>query len=336
MSTGALVLAGDVGGTKTDLALYPVAPDAPPVREARYASADFRGLPEVLREFLKGEKVAAAAFGLPGPVIDAKVVTTNLPWKVVDAATLLPEIGTPHVQLLNDLETTALGALRLPAASLKVLNAGKPRDGNRAVIAAGTGLGQAFLYWDGEAHRPSATEGGHVDFAPLDEREDALLRFLRRKIGGHVSYERIVSGPGLFHLFDFLDRDQKRHVEPLLREKLAAEEDRAAVIGQAGVDGSSPVCEEAVELFVRIYGAQAGNLALTVMATGGVYVGGGVVNKLLPRIEAGGFMDGFVAKGRYQQLMSEIPVKVILDPACSRHGAAVAARALLAPGRAAP
>lgn len=325
-----MILAGDVGGTKTDLALY--TDEALPVlvREATYSSTAYRSLSEVLRAFLGGkEKVSAAAFGIPGPIIDERVVTTNLPWKIVQIEDVVEELGGAKVRLMNDLETTAQGALHLPVDQLKALQPGIARRGNRAVIAAGTGLGQAFLHWNGARHTPSATEGGHTDFAPLDEREDAMLRFLRRKFGGRVSYERVLSGPGLFNIFDFLDRDQKRPVDSAIRTALAETADPSAVIGQAGVAGTCPTCVEALEIFVRIYGAQAGNLALTVMATGGVYLGGGIVGKILPKIAAGGFMDGFLAKGRYRSLMSEIPVWAILNPSASRIGAAMAARDLL-------
>ena len=322
------LLAADVGGTKTDLALYET--DASGglrvVRETILASASFTRFAEVAREFVKGDTVDAAAFGIPGPVIDDRVITTNLPWRI-EGDELRTALGTNRVRLMNDLETTALGALHLPAEQFRVLNPGKPRQGTIAVIAAGTGLGQAYLFWDGTKHLPAGTEGGHVDFAPRDEREWELLRHLRKKFG-RVSIERVVSGPGLWNIFEFLTDEKKMPVDAAVAEALRAGADRSAVVGKAGVDGSCATCVEAVETMIRLYGAQAGNLALTVMATGGVFIGGGIIGKLLPRV-TGGFMQAFRAKGRYESFMDDLPVKVILDPRASRLGAAIAARALL-------
>jgi glucokinase len=354
------VLAGDIGGTKTALALYAVArPEEPatrsrytlapatppegdvaprqltPLREASFESSHYAGLEEVLRAFLAtgSELVAAAAFGIAGPVVDDAVTTTNLPWRIEGAA-LARMLGfanryrsSSRLRLMNDLEATALGALSLPPGDVLTLNGGTARSGNRVVIAAGTGLGQAILFWDGARHRPIATEGGHVEFAPRDDREAALLAFLHRTFT-HASYERVVSGPGLANIFRFLDEDLRRPVAPAVRARME-HEDAGTVIGEAGVAGSCPACAEAVEIFLAAYGAQAGNLALTAMATGGVYVGGGIVTKLLPKITAGSFLRSFTAKGRYTRLMTEIPVHVILNPRTALLGAAQAARALL-------
>ncbi len=270
--------------------------------------------------------IAAAAFGIAGPVVDDAVVTTNLPWHI-RASSLREKLGTPHVRLLNDLEATAYGALVLPPDKLQVLNPGVARTGNRAVIAAGTGLGQALLFWDGRRHVPVATEGGHTDFAPRDEVEHDLLRWLERKYDGHVSYERTVSGHGLANIFSFLDEHCGMPVAHETRRRLA-NEDPAAVIGTLGVSGECATAVAAVERFVAIYGAQAGNLALTVMATSGVYVGGGIVNKLLPAMTSGAFVKAFVAKGRYEKLMREIPVWIIRDPDAGLYGAASVAAAL--------
>jgi len=324
------VLAGDIGGTKTNLAVYSLQGLERPslVREASFPSKDYDGLGSVVREFLAAgdQKLAAAAFGIAGPVIDDAVATTNLPWKV-DARQLARQLGCERVRLMNDLETTAYGAMILAPEDLHTLNAGVERAGNRAIIAAGTGLGQAFLLWDGTRHRPSGTEGGHVDFAPRDDKEAALLGFLRRQYP-RVSYERVVSGPGLVNIFRFLTEALGRPVDQALRERMRTE-DPSAVIGDAGVAGSCPTCVEAVEMFVAVYGAQAGNLALTVMALGGVYVGGGIVTKLLPKMTAGAFVRAFTAKGRYAGLMKEIPVRVILNPKTAQLGAAEAARTLV-------
>jgi glucokinase len=302
------VLAGDVGGTKTDLAVYRVegAETVTRHREGSFPSQDYAGLEELVREFLgdHDEGIDAAAFGVAGPVLEGRVTVTNLPWKV-EAASLARAIGCPEVRLMNDLESTAYGALFLDSEHLLTLNEGIARRAHRCVIAAGTGLGQAILFWDGARYRPAATEGGHVDFAPRNEREMGLLRFLLQRYD-RVSYERVLSGPGLLNIFDYL-------IEA---------EDPGAVVGEAGVSGACATCREAVDLFASLYGAQAANLALSSMALGGVYIGGGIVTKLLPRIQSGGFMESFTFVGRFESLMAETPVQVILDPKTSLLGAA--------------
>ncbi len=330
------VLAGDIGGTKTNLALYALAgrEALSLVREASFPSIQYAGLEEVLADFFAGEvspeprlrssgpdtTIAAGAFGIAGPVLDGRVEATNLPWKV-EAPDIRRAIGGGPVQLMNDLEATAYGALFLPADEILTLNAGTPRQGNCAVIAAGTGLGQAFLFWDGQGYRPVATEGGHVDFSPRNDKEVALLHFLRKQHKGRVSAERVLSGPGLVSIFHFLCQVFHRPVAEALRARLQTE-DAAAVIGQAGVTGSCQTCAEAVDMFVSLYGAQAGNLALTVMSVGGVYIGGGIVTKLLPIMNAGGFMQSFTDKGRFGQLLRDMPVRVILNPKAAQVGAA--------------
>ncbi|MCC6766752.1 MAG: glucokinase [Deltaproteobacteria bacterium] len=327
------VLAGDIGGTNSRLALYETGAGGPTlVRGATFPSREHAGLEDVIARFLDDGAAAvpitAAAFGIAGPVVDDAVAATNLPWHI-RGTSLRTRLGTPHVRLLNDLEATAHGALALPPEKLLALNAGVMRPGNRAVIAAGTGLGQALLFWDGARHVPVATEGGHADFAPRDEVEHDLLRWLERKYDGHVSYERAVSGHGLVNIFGFLDEHCRMPVAPETRRRLERE-DPAAVIGELGVAGTCGTAVTAVERFVSIYGAQAGNLALTVMATSGVYVGGGIVNKLLAAMTGGSFVRAFVAKGRYERLMREIPVWIIRDPDAGLYGAAHVAAALAA------
>ena len=302
------VLAGDIGGTKTNLALYAV--EEPQrivlVREASFPSADYDGLDGVIGDFRQAgqESIAAGAFGIAGPVLDGKVVATNLAWEV-EASNLSKILGGFKVRLMNDLEATAYGALFLADEEIYVLNVGNPRRGNCAVIAAGTGLGQAFLFWDGHRYIPAATEGGHVDFSPRDEKEVKLLRFLKKQYHGRVSYERVLSGPGLVGIFRFLDQGLNRSTRTEIRARMQAE-DPAAVIGEAGVSGTCGVCTEAVDMFVSLYGAQAGNLALTVMSVGGVYIGGGIVTKMLSKMTSGLFMDAFVDKGRFAQLLRDI------------------------------
>lgn len=327
------ILAGDIGGTKTTLAIYSIEAGEKPqqmfvVREASFPSTHYSGLEAVIKEFLQSgqEQVAASAFGIAGPVLDGEVITTNLPWRVTTVG-VAQAVGCDQVRLMNDLEATAYGALFLPPDNIHTLNVGTPRRGNCAVIAAGTGLGQAFLFWDGKRHRPVATEGGHADFAPRDEQETGLLHFLTKRYA-RVSYERLLSGPGLVNIFHFLDQALHKPVAPSVRERMRTE-DHAAVVGEAGTTGLCATCEEAVDIFLSLYGAQAGNLALTVMGIGGVYVGGGIITKLLPRLTTSSFLRSFLAKGRYAQLMAEIPVYIILDPRTSQLGAAQAARELL-------
>jgi glucokinase len=324
------ILAGDIGGTKTNLALYVVeqSTHVALVREASFASKLYAGLDAVIEPFLKvgNEPVSAAAFGIAGPVLDGVVLATNLPWKV-EADHLAKIVGCSRIRLMNDLETTAYGSLFLPPHEIQALHPGKTRYGHRVVIAAGTGLGQAFLVWDGARYWPVATEGGHADFAPTTEKEIGLLQFLKRKLT-HVSYERVLSGPGLVNIFEFLDQHLHQPVVPVVRQRMMSE-DPAAVIGQAGVENLCPTCVEAVDIFLNIYGAQAGNLALAIMGLGGVYVGGGIVLKLLDKFSSGAFMSGYLAKGRYAEFMAEIPVRLILNEKTSQFGAAHAARELL-------
>ncbi|MGD9765680.1 MAG: glucokinase [Candidatus Binatia bacterium] len=324
------VLAGDIGGTKTNLAIYALAEHGKlaPVREASFPSREYQRFDDVVAAFLPGahERIAAAAFGIAGPVLGGVVQVTNLPWRIESAA-LGHAMGCPSVRLMNDLEATAFGALSVGADQLVTLNTGQPRLGNRAVIAAGTGLGEALLFWDGKRYHASATEGGHVDFGARDERERELLRFLSRQYG-RVSWERVLSGPGLHNIFRFLDEEVGRSVPPAVRERMARE-DPSAVIGELGVSGGCPVCVEAVELFVSLYGSQAGNFALTAMAVGGVYVGGGIAPKLLPKLQDGRFKASFVAKDPHRAWLEQVPVHVLLDPKTSLLGAAYAAAELV-------
>jgi glucokinase len=328
-----LVLAGDIGGTKTDLAIYSVSPAGrrhalAVVREATFASRRYKGLDKVVSEFLAigGERIRAAAFGIAGPVLGDRVKTTNLPW-LIRRTSLTRLLATNRVRLMNDLEAMAYGGLSLPPRQIHRLARGKRREGTVAVIAAGTGLGQAFLFWDGERHHPVATEGGHIDFAPRNDKELALLVYLQKKFS-RVSYERVLSGPGLVNIFSFFDGELGHPVSPRVRERLKTE-DPAAVIGEAGVAGSCPTSAEAVETFLSLYGAQAGNLALSVMALGGVLVGGGIAVKLLPKMVNGVFMSSFRDKGRYRDFMSTIPVSVLMNRKTAVLGAAHAAAELL-------
>ena len=323
------ILAGDVGGTKSNLALYAVAGDGPiaPLRAASFHSAEFPGLEPIVAAFLAdgGERVAAAAFGIAGPVVGGVVQVTNLGWRV-EAEALARAIGGARVRLMNDLESTAYGALYAAADQVCTLQAGAPREGNRAVIAAGTGLGQGLLVWDGRRYQPAATEGGHADFGPRDARQDALCAWLRPRLG-RVSYESVCSGLGLRHLFDFLVEGCGRPVDAAVLARVQRG-DAGAVIGELGLTRRCATCAETLELFVDIYGAQAGNLALAGMAVGGVYVGGGIAPKLLPLLRAGAFVAAFLDKAPHRALLEGIPVHVLLDPKTALLGAAHAAAEL--------
>ena len=330
---GQCVLAGDVGGTKTNLAVYARDDRGALVllREATVHSREAASLDAVVAAFLRegGETIAAAAFGIAGPVLGGVVDVTNLPWHV-EARSVARAIGCPGVRLLNDLETTAYGALFVEAREILVLSPGEPVPGNRAVIAAGTGLGEGLLFWDGARYHPSATEGGHVDFGPRDAREEALLRFLRPRVG-RVTWERVVSGPGLHHLFTYLVEGEGRTPSDAVRARLSRE-DPSAVIGEVGVAGGCAVCVEAVDLFVSLYGSQAGNLGLATLAVAGVYVGGGIVTKLLPKVTAGAFLRAFLDKEPHQALMRRMPLAVILTPKASLIGAAHVAAEMVSTG----
>jgi glucokinase len=320
----AMILAADVGGTSSRIGVFQVDHGRlRPVIEEVYASGEHRGLEEIVRAFLSTHRpqVDRACFAVAGPVIGARSEAPNLPW-TVDARALARVLNLPTVGLLNDLEANAHGIPGLLDEAFLVLNAGSPgATGNRAVIAAGTGLGEAGIYWDGREHRPFAGEGGHTDFAPRTDLEVELLLHLRRTLGPHVSWERVVSGPGLAAIYGFL-RDSGRGVEPSwLRDALEAG-DPPAVISRAAQDGTSELCARALDVFVSAYGAEAGNLALKVLATGGVYLGGGIAPKIAETLTRGTFMDAFVAKGRLKRLLEAIPVRVILNDRAALLGAA--------------
>ena len=319
-----MILAGDVGGTKTQLALFSVR-DGKLRREKEqtFASQEYLGLGTVLQDFLGNHPtpVETACFGVAGPVVDGKVKTTNLPW-LIDSQEIGRTFQLKSVALLNDLEAGAYGIFTLEPHELFVLNEGETgRRGNKALIAAGTGLGEATLYDDGRDYHPSASEGGHGDFAPTDETQIDLLRGLIKKFG-HVSYERVVSGPGIKNIYDFLRASGRLEEPDWLKQKISAADDPSVVISQEGLAGSSAICMEALNLFVSVYGAEAGNLALRTKSTGGVYIGGGIAPKILAKLKDGPFMHAFLDKGRYRELLSEMPVRVILNPQAALQGAA--------------
>jgi len=327
------LLAGDIGGTKTLLQLFeqPVGGAAPqPLRRARYHSAEWPGLAELVNHFLQGEgDVAAACFAVAGPVThtadgDEHVRLTNLPWRLEGGA-LSAATGLPAVRLINDFEAVAFGIEALQPEELATLQDRPPEAGApAAVLGAGTGLGVALLLPGPEGYRPWATEGGHVDFAPTDDLQAELLAELRGSLG-RVSVERLLSGPGVVAIYRFLAARTPGS------RPLPTEEDPAAAIARMADDNPRSTAARALDLFIDIYGAQAGNLALTTMARGGLYLAGGIAPKQLHRLQNGRFLAAFHDKGRMRPLLESLPVKVILNPEVGLLGAARAAARITAP-----
>jgi glucokinase len=318
-----MILVGDVGGTHVRLACARAQRHVIDLdRIEIYTSHVFSGLHEIVRTYLKGSAlgIESACFGVPGPVASGRCAITNLPW-LVDGQELGQALGIPSVRLLNDLEATAYGVIGLGPQDVLTLSPGRDNaQGNRAVIAAGTGLGQAGLFWDGTRHHPFATEGGHTDFAPRTDQEWRLLTFLRGQYG-RVSVERVVSGPGLRTIFQFLVQDTQA-VLPDWYTQADSSCDCSALITQQAMAGSDPVAAAAVRLFISLYGAEAGSLALKLMARGGVYIAGGIAPKILALIQEGTFLESFWDKGRMRELLEGTPVYVVLNSACALIGAA--------------
>ena len=318
-----MILAGDIGGTHTRLAFLEEREGRlTAVAEETFASREHASLEAALRKFIAAHSfpIGCACFGIAGPVRHGRCDATNLPW-VVDSGVVAREIGLKRVGLINDLEANAWGIAVLETKDFVALNEGAPGAlGNAAIISAGTGLGEAGLYWDGTTHRPFATEGGHTDFAPRNRLEMDLLEYLLKEFP-RVSYERVVSGPGLLNIYRFL-RDTGRGEEPGWLAQRMRGEDPAAVISQAALDGESDLCAQALDLFVSLYGAEAGNLALKVMATGGVFLGGGIAPRIIRKLEEPAFLNAFTAKGRMKPLLQAMPVRVILNDKTALLGAA--------------
>ena len=327
-----LVLAGDMGGTKTVVACFSTE-DGPcrPMHEKSYRTNDmpsFRALIEDYLAHLGHREIAASCFGVPGPVIDGRAeVVVNVQW-TVDSRDIGEALGHARVDLVNDLVAMGYGVLVLPEEGLATLSEGEPEPGaNRALIAAGTGLGHGILIHDRGRWIPVPSEGGHVDFAPGTEMEIDLLRYLWN-IYGRISLERVVSGPGLYAIYQFL-RETGRGVEPdWLREEMK-ETDPSSLVSKYGLHDEDSLCAQALDLFVQMYGTGAGNFALATLARGGVYLGGGIPPKILPRLMNGRFMEGFTNKGRLSGFVRQIPVKVILEPKAPLYGAAKRAMELL-------
>jgi glucokinase len=319
-----MLLAGDIGGTKTDLAIF--SPDKgpqEPLAESTFRSAAYPGLEAMVREFMKqvAWEVDRASFGVAGPVIQNRVEVTNLPW-TVDAQGLREELGLSSVLLLNDLAAVANGVPYLRPDEVQTLKEGRrDPDGAIAVIAPGTGLGEAFLTWDGQRYQPHASEGSHVDFAPSNPRQMQLLRYLWPRFE-HVSYELVCSGMGIPNLYAYFKNGGYAEEPGWLTEQLARAKDPTPVIVNAALERKCELCVLTLDTFVSILGAEAGNLALKVMATGGVYLGGGISPRILPALEQGAFLEAFHHKGRLGDVLVDVPIHVILDPDIALFGAA--------------
>ena len=348
-----MILAGDIGGTKVNLALFDWKTErVEPERERTFASSDFETFEDILEEFLKppereeeeegyqssedeqprslseeegarGLPIEAACFGVAGPVVDNRSRTTNLPW-TLDGDQIAKKFDIPYVRLLNDLEAKAYGLFHLRPDELEVLNPGSPPRTKHAMglIAAGTGLGEAVFFWDGARYQPMPSEGGHADFAPNSDLEIELLRHLRTNYL-HVSYERVLSGSGLQAIYEFL-RDTKRNEPTWLAERLKVG-NGPPIIAEAGLKKQADIATQALDLFASIYGAEAGNLALRSMALSGIYLGGGIAPKILSKLKDGTFMRAFTAKGRYKRFLSAIPVRVVMNQKAALLGAAAVA-----------
>ncbi len=318
-----MILTGDVGGTSTRLAFFTVEDGRLNlVVEKDYPSRRHKSLDEIVREFVSHHRLAIeyACFGIAGPVQHGRVETPNLAW-VVDQETITRELRIQSAWLINDLLANTYGIPALEEKDFAVLNAGSPdASGNAAVISAGTGLGEAGAYWDGKHYHPFACEGGHADFAPRGRVEIDLLRYLLERFG-HVSWERVVSGPGLRNIFDFL-RETGRGEAPAWLIAEMEGSDSSAVISQAALEGKSELCVQALDLFISCFGAEAGNLALKFLATGGVFVGGGIVPKIIRKLNGQTFINAFTEKGRFKHLLEVIPVRVILNDRAALLGAA--------------
>jgi glucokinase len=322
-----MILAGDVGGTKVHLALYDFTNGKLTYsRDHRYPAKEYSGLEVIVKEFLANDKPSAACFGVPGPVRDGRLRLTNLPW-TLDSRQLSAGLGIDHVFLINDLEANGYGVAELAPEQIFTLSEGDASQmGNRALIAAGTGLGEGLLIWNGKSHTPYPSEGGHSDYAPRNEDEIDLLRYLKQKYDGRISFERVVSGMGLTNVYDFL-RDVRGVEEPAsLAERMAAE-DPNAVITELALAAKSEICEKALDMFVSAYGAEAGNLALKVLSVGGLYIGGGIAPRILEKLKDGTFLKAFTEKGRLSQLLVNMPVRVILESRAALLGAAAYAEA---------
>lgn len=317
-----MLLAGDVGGTKTNLALYSAETGLEPQHEATFKSSKYPSLKAVIAEFLSDTKatIERVVVGVPGPVVNGESTTTNLPWTIAEDS-LREALDLDQVKLLNDLEATGYGVPHLGSDDLHVLNDVEPRSGTKAVVAPGTGLGEAILFFQRGHYHVIPSEGGHTDFAPTNLFQIELLRYLLGKFN-HVSYERICSGMGLPFIYQYLNENRYAPELSKVAKALRKVDDPTPVIVENAMSGECELCMATLDTFVAILGAEAGNLALKVMATGGVYLGGGIPPRIVSKLKDGTFMAAFVHKGRFADTLAQIPVYVILNPGTALLGAA--------------
>jgi glucokinase len=335
-----MILAGDIGGTRTRLAAFETEGNRLQcVIEKTYPSQQHDGLSVILADFIKTEgiPVHSACVGVAGPVRGGRSKISNLPW-IIDSRELAQQLKLSSVGLLNDLEAYAYGIDALESKDFVTLGEGaEDAEGNRAVISARTGLGMAGLYWDGFRHHPFACEGGHADFAPRNDLEMELLEYLQKKYG-RISYERILSGPGIRNIYDFL-RDTHKADEPeWLQQQMEAAPDRPALISQLALEGKAAICDQCLSIFVSVFGAETGNSALKFMSTGGIFIGGSIAAKIVPKMQDPVFMQSFLDKGRMEALLKDMAVKIVLNDDCGIIGAArytLIQKAFRAPSRAA-
>jgi glucokinase len=319
---GEMLLAGDIGGTKTRLALYAGERGLVPKEQVTFRSADYDSLEAVVEAFLASveARVETAVFGVAGPVVEGESTTTNLPW-VINERRLQEAFGLQQAKLLNDLEATAYGVPNLAASDLELLNDASPRSGTKVVVAPGTGLGEAVLFYRDDHYHVLPSEGGHTDFAPRSLFEIRLLRYLMGKFG-HVSYERVCSGSGMPNIYAFLKKQRFAPELPKMKKAIKQADDPTPLIVEKAMAGECELSIATLNAFVSILGSEAGNLTLKVMATGGVYLGGGIPPKILPKLKDGTFMAAFVNKGRFAEMLAKVPVYVILNEKTALFGAA--------------
>lgn len=311
-----MILAGDIGGTNTRLCLFENGKSVG--EEKKFPSQKFQSLEEIIAEFLGQRKVAKGCFGVAGPVREGKCKITNLSWEI-DEKRIAKELGIESVHLLNDLEANAYGLRAIERKDFFLLHEGKEQRGNQALIAAGTGLGEAGLIWNGKEHLPFACEGGHVGFSPRDDLEIELFLFLRKKFG-HVSFERVVSGPGLHNIFQFLVETGKETLSQDVKDAMNSS-DPSKIISEWGISGKDRACKRALDWFISIYGAEAGNMALKFLSLGGFFVGGGIAPKIIDALKLGAFHQAFIDKGRFKELLETIPIRVVLNDNAALLGA---------------
>ena len=319
-----MILAGDIGGTKTNLALYEYKNEKLELKlQHQFVSQKYQNFSDVIEEFIlsyKVENIEAICLGIAGPIINGVCRTTNLPW-IIDTKELQKVCNTLKVKLLNDLEATAYGMLYLNEDEFISINSNaKKEEGNKAVIAAGTGLGEAILFYDGTNYHPIGSEGGHCDFAPLNPLQDELLTWMRKRHNEHVSVERLVCGIGIYTIYEFL-KERNFAEESNLMSEISNVDDKNALVTQCALK-NDPLCVETMRIFVEIYGAEAGNLALKCLSLGGVYIGGGIAPKILPFLIDGNFLKAFCAKGRFKKTLLNMEIKISLNQNTALLGAA--------------